>query len=144
MSTHNICFIEKSAKLSLNINHQILSLSVPLANFKLLFLMVLVYESTVWFFSGMTLQSSNILLKILWKEIHSTQCSRLPLFRKASILDWPRLCHLTLRPKKNICVFQVSALKKLGMVGQHNILFYRNILYRNCTFQYIFSHFSAN
>ena len=24
-------------------------------------------------------------------------------------------------------VFQVSALKKLGMVGWHNILFYRNI-----------------
>ena len=46
-----------------------------------------------------------------------------------------------LRPKNNIYVFQVSALKKLGMVGWHNILFCRNILYRNCIFQYIFSHF---
>ena len=46
--------------------------------------------------------------------------------------------------KKKICVFQVSALKKLGMVGWHYILFYQNILYRNCIFQYIFSHFSAN
>ena len=46
--------------------------------------------------------------------------------------------------KKNICVFQVSALKKLGMVGRHNILFYRIILYTNCIFQYSFPHFSAN
>ena len=37
------------------------------------------------------------------------------------------------RPKQYICVFQVSALKKLGMVGRHNILFYQNILYRNFT-----------
>ena len=28
-----------------------------------------------------------------------------------------------IRPKKYICVFQVSALKNLGMVGRHNILF---------------------
>ena len=27
------------------------------------------------------------------------------------------------------------------MVGQHNILFCQNILYRNCNFQYIFLHF---
>ena len=27
------------------------------------------------------------------------------------------------KKKKKICVFQVSALKKLGMVGRHNILF---------------------
>ena len=40
--------------------------------------------------------------------------------------------------QKNICVFQVSALKKLGMVGRHNILLCPNILYRNCIFQYIF------
>ena len=45
--------------------------------------------------------------------------------------------------KKNMCVFQVSALKKLGMVGRHNILFYPNILNRNCIFQYIFPHFST-
>ena len=42
------------------------------------------------------------------------------------------------------CVFQVSALEKLGMVGRHNILFCQNILYRNCIFQYMFPHFSAN
>ena len=29
---------------------------------------------------------------------------------------------IIIRPNKNICVFQVSALKKIGMVGQHNIL----------------------
>ena len=52
---------------------------------------------------------------------------------------------LTVRPKKkNICVFQRSALKKPGMVGRHNILFCQNILYRNCIFQYIFPHFLAN
>ena len=39
-----------------------------------------------------------------------------------------------LRPKENICVYQVSCLKKLGMVGWHNFLFCRNILYRNCIF----------
>ena len=49
-----------------------------------------------------------------------------------------------IRPKKNICVFQVSALKKLGMVGRHNILFCQNILRTKCIFQYIFPHFSAN
>ena len=43
-----------------------------------------------------------------------------------------------------VCVFQVSALKKLGMVGRHKILFCRNILYRYSIFQYIFPHFSAN
>ena len=47
-------------------------------------------------------------------------------------------------PKQNICGFQVSALKKLGMIGRHNILFCQNILYRNCIFQYIFPHFRAN
>ena len=41
-------------------------------------------------------------------------------------------------------MFYVSALKKLGMVSQHNILFCQNILYRNCIFQYIFPHFPAN
>ena len=50
---------------------------------------------------------------------------------------------LSLRPRQNICVFQVSALKKLCMVGRHNILFYKNILYRNCIFHYIFPDFSA-
>ena len=40
-----------------------------------------------------------------------------------------------------VCVFQVSALKKLGMVGRHKILFCRNILYRNCILQYISPHF---
>ena len=49
-----------------------------------------------------------------------------------------------IRPKKNICVFQVSALKKLGMVGRHNILFYQNILYRNCIFHFISHHFFDN
>ena len=33
-----------------------------------------------------------------------------------------------------MCVFQVSALKKLGMVGRHTVLFCQNILYRNCIF----------
>ena len=37
----------------------------------------------------------------------------------------------------------VSALKKLGMVGQHNILFYTNIIYRYCIFHYIFPDFLA-
>ena len=46
--------------------------------------------------------------------------------------------------QKIICVFQVSALKKLGMVCWHNILFYRNISNRNFTFHYIFFYFSAN
>ena len=51
----------------------------------------------------------------------------------------------TPRPKnKYICVFQVSALKNLGMVGRHNISFCQNILYRNYMFQYIVPHFSAN
>ena len=44
----------------------------------------------------------------------------------------------TLGQKKNICAFQVSALKKLGMVSRHYILFCQNILYRNYIFQYIF------
>ena len=47
------------------------------------------------------------------------------------------------KAKINICVFQVSTLKKLGMVGWHNILFCQNILYRNCifnTFSPIFQH----
>ena len=48
------------------------------------------------------------------------------------------------RPKTYICMFQVSALKKLGMVGRHNILFCQNILYKNCIFQYMFPHFPAN
>ena len=30
------------------------------------------------------------------------------------------------------------------MIGRHNILFCQNILYRNCIFQYIFLHFSAD
>ena len=46
-------------------------------------------------------------------------------------------------PKQNICVFQVSALKKIGMVGRHYILFYRNILYEYCIFYYILAHFLA-
>ena len=33
----------------------------------------------------------------------------------------------------------VSALKKLDMVGRHNILFYKNILYRYCIFHQIFT-----
>ena len=36
---------------------------------------------------------------------------------------------LFIRPKKNICVFQVSSKKKLGMVGRNNILFCQNILF---------------
>ena len=42
-----------------------------------------------------------------------------------------------------MCVFEVSPLKKLGIVGRHNILFYKNILYRYCIFHYIFPDFSA-
>ena len=40
-----------------------------------------------------------------------------------------------------ICVFQVSALKKLGMVDRHNILFYQNIFnfYIEITFFTTFS-----
>ena len=45
------------------------------------------------------------------------------------------------KAKKYKCVFQVSALKKIGMIGRHNILFCQNILYRNCIFQYIFPIF---
>ena len=59
--------------------------------------------------------------------------------------------HCLLRPVSvrklriiTVCVFQGSALKKLGMVGRHNILFCQNILYRNCIFRYIFPHFSAD
>ena len=37
-----------------------------------------------------------------------------------------------LRPKKNICVFQISGWNKLGMVGQNNILFCQNILFSRC------------
>ena len=47
------------------------------------------------------------------------------------------------KKKKKWCVFQVSALKKLGMVGWHKILFYQNILYGNCIFHYIFHHISV-
>ena len=52
---------------------------------------------------------------------------------------------------KNICVFQVWALKKLGMVGRHSNLFYRNILYRiaffntfSPIFQQIWQYFAHN
>ena len=45
------------------------------------------------------------------------------------------------KQKIYIMYLQVSALKKLGMVGQHNILFCQNILNRNCVFQYIFPIF---
>ena len=56
-----------------------------------------------------------------------------------------------------ICVFQVSSLKKKkkkkkknknknrysrSVVGRLNILFYRNILYRNCIFFFFFNIFS--
>ena len=34
-----------------------------------------------------------------------------------------------LRPKKYICVFQVSALKKLGMVSRHYYFIFSKILY---------------
>ena len=47
-----------------------------------------------------------------------------------------------LRPKKYVC-FRFQLWKKLGMVGRHNILFYKNILYWYCIFQYIFPDFSA-
>ena len=47
------------------------------------------------------------------------------------------------KAKKTICVFQVSALEKLGMVGRHCILFYRNILYGYCIFYNILAHFLA-
>ena len=45
--------------------------------------------------------------------------------------------------KKNVCVFQVSALKKLGMVGWHYHFISWNTLYRYCIFNDIFHHFSA-
>ena len=52
------------------------------------------------------------------------------------------LAFIVLRPKKIYdCVFQVSALKKLGMVGQHNMLFYKNMYYRYCIFHYMFLDF---
>ena len=44
-------------------------------------------------------------------------------------------------PKMSVSGF---SSENLGMVGRHNILFYRNILYRNCIFQYFYPHFSAN
>ena len=48
------------------------------------------------------------------------------------------------RPKQNICVFQVSALKKTSY-GWSALSFYfiKNILYRNCIFHYVFHHFPA-
>ena len=47
------------------------------------------------------------------------------------------------KAKKCMCVSGFSSVKKLGMVGRHNILFCRTILHGNCIFQYIFLHFSA-
>ena len=47
------------------------------------------------------------------------------------------------KKKKKICVFQVSALKKLSMVGRHYILFCQNILYRNYIFDCIFHYFCS-
>ena len=46
----------------------------------------------------------------------------------------------------DICVFQVSALQKLGMVvvGRHNILFCQNIYIDIAFFNTFFLHFSAN
>ena len=52
-----------------------------------------------------------------------------------------------IRQKKYMYVSGISSvmvgrhLKKLGMVGRHNILFSQSILYRNCIFQFIFPHF---
>ena len=43
---------------------------------------------------------------------------------------------------KKICMFQVSALKKLGMVGQHYILFIE-IFYIDIAFLQYFSSFSS-
>ena len=40
--------------------------------------------------------------------------------------DWTGI-YSTKTKKKKMCVFQVSALKKLGMVGRRNMLFYKNI-----------------
>ena len=58
---------------------------------------------------------------------------------------------LIIRQKKYMCVFQVSALKKLGIVGQHNILFvkifYTEIAFFNIfspIFQQIRQHFAHN
>ena len=45
--------------------------------------------------------------------------------------------------KKIICVFQGSALKKLGIVGRHYILFYWDILYGYCIFYDNLAHFLA-
>ena len=42
-----------------------------------------------------------------------------------------------------MCVFQVSVLKKLGLVGRHNILFCQNILFRNCFLHKISPPFSS-
>ena len=75
--------------------------------------------------------------------------------RKSTIISWDGSNYLEIPTlgQKNIyiCVFQVSALKKIGMVGRHNILFCQNILYRNCTFntfssifQQIWQHFAHN
>ena len=54
-----------------------------------------------------------------------------------------KLTPLTLG-KKNICLFQVSALKKLGMVGRNNILFCQIILeiaFFSIKFSLLFSKF---
>ena len=53
-------------------------------------------------------------------------------------------CYLYYIRPQNICVFQVSALKKLAMVGGHNILFYKNIFIDIAffsVFSLIFHHF---
>ena len=86
---------------------------------------------------------------LIWSALFaspSTSCSNFRIITAVVSGDWmfrifKGLCMKVSRPKKYICVFQVSALKKLGMVGRHNILFDQNIFYRNCIFQYIFPHF---
>ena len=88
-------------------------------------------------------RKTNLLLeKLLRKETIPAIVLKTLISGRPKMSFWSH--RLMFRPKKYICVFQVSALKKLGMVGRHDILFCQNILYRNCIFQYISPHFQAN
>ena len=76
----------------------------------------------------------------------TTGLSPEPVFQFRTIETYTTVLNIgfIIRPKTNIFVFQVSALKKLVMVGQHNILFCQNIVNRKSIFQYIFPNFPAN
>ena len=88
------------------------------------------------------------MLKTGVKEVQSNL-----IIQNLNSVDLPHTCILVICPKnangmiirqkEYICVFQATALKKLGMIGRHYILFYRNILYGYCIFYNILAHFLA-